>query len=51
MTVRIIHQPGIGEWPYGAVVQLEDRRARRLLLVGYVEEVKAESKKKAKEKE
>lgn len=37
MTVRITHRAGVGDWPYGAVVHLEDRRAQRLIHNGYAE--------------
>jgi hypothetical protein len=49
MTVRITHKPGIGDWAYGAVVDMDDRRARRLALVGYVVEVKPKPKKETGE--
>jgi hypothetical protein len=49
MTVRILHKPGIGEDTYGAVVEMDDRRARRLILVGYVEAVRTKPKKAEKE--
>lgn len=49
MTVRITHPPGIGENACGAVVEMDDRRARRLILVGYVEAVKLKPKKAEKE--
>lgn len=47
MTVRVIHPQGIGDHAQGAVVEMDDHRARRLILVGYVVEVK--KPKRAKE--
>lgn len=51
MTIRITHAAGVGDWPYGAVVELEDRRAIKLLHDGYAVQtdetaVKAKSKKR-----
>jgi hypothetical protein len=40
MTIRILHEPGVGDWAMGATVKVEDRRAMRLILIGYAEEVK-----------
>ena len=54
MTIRITHQAGVGEWANGAVVVCDDRRAQRLIMVGYAEQVADEpvpvkKKKPAKE--
>lgn len=45
MTIQILHRPGIGEWPHGVVVQVEDRCAKRLIHDGYAIEVKPKGKK------
>jgi len=46
MTIRIIHPAGVGDWLKGATVEQEDRRAQRLIALGYAVEVsvKKESK-------
>lgn len=41
-TVRITHAAGVGDWPMGATVPLEDRRAQKLLREGYAVEVSNE---------
>ena len=51
MTIRILHEPGVGEWPCGATVELEDRRAQRLIHRGYAEPVPDVVAVKAKKKE
>lgn len=48
MRIRILALAGAGEWPQGAVVEVEDRRAQRLIRNGYAEAVK--DKPKGKEK-
>ena len=45
MTVRVIHASGLGDHPYGAVIEMDDRRARRLILIGYLAEVKPPKRK------
>lgn len=42
ITVRITHAAGVGDWPMGATVPLEDRRAQKLLREGYAEAVVVE---------
>ena len=34
-TIRITHRAGVGEWPHGAVVNVEDWRAQRLIGHGW----------------
>lgn len=48
MTIRITHHSGIGDWAYGAVVTLSDRRAAALIHDGYAVEVKPVVPKKKK---
>lgn len=38
-TIRILHHAGVGDWPMGATVEVDDRRAQRLILVGYARAV------------
>jgi hypothetical protein len=51
MTIRIQHHAGVGEWANGTVVELDDRRALRLIHDGYAVEVVAEPKPQRKKKE
>lgn len=49
MTILILHQAGVGFWPCGAVITIEDRRAQGLIKDGYavlVEKSKASVKQK-----
>ncbi len=53
MTIRIIAQPGVGDWTYGSVLDVpadqEARIRRSLIVTGYAVEVTPKPKKKAKE--
>jgi hypothetical protein len=44
MTIRIIHGSGVGDWPHGVTVELEDRHAQRLIQQGYAVKVKKKDK-------
>lgn len=44
MRVRILALGGVGSYPKGAVVDLDDRRAQRLIHDGYAEAVKSAKK-------
>lgn len=37
MTIRILHAAGVGPWPQGATIEIDDRRALRLIRDGYAE--------------
>jgi hypothetical protein len=37
--VRILNKSGLGNDPYGAVVQMDDQRAKRAIAIGYAEAV------------
>ena len=46
MRIRILALAGVGQWAHGAVVDVEDRRAQRLIHDGYAEVVKPAKKEK-----
>jgi len=48
MRIRILHAAGVGDLPKGAVVDLDDRRAARLVHDGYAERVATPPAKKEK---
>ncbi len=50
MTIRITHTAGIGEWACGAVVEVDDRRAARLIHDGYAVATDAKVEKPPKRK-
>lgn len=53
MTIQIVHPAGVGEWPYGVVITVQDRRGDRLVRTGYAVQVPEDRaprpKRKAKE--
>lgn len=49
MTIRILNPSGVGEWAYGAVLDVDERRALRLIRTGYAEAVKVKAKRPDKE--
>lgn len=51
MRIRITHKAGVGQHPYGAVVELEDRRASGLVHDGYAVMVETEKPKKPRKDE
>ena len=48
MTIQITHQSGVGNWAYGAVITLNDRRALALIHDGYAVAVKDELPRKSR---
>ena len=50
MRVQIVAFAGVGMWPPGAVVDLDDRRAERLIHDGYAMLAEEPTPKKTKEK-
>lgn len=46
-TIRITHRAGVGDWPLGVTVTLEDRHAQKLVGDGYAERVETVTVKRA----